>query len=117
MGYHAGVCQSGYSFYALMYSDDIQPMREFLTENPSTLVVMSSDTYVQLYEDSTSRRLPTEMSITKRIAARLSTVHYNQVDLEREIQFNIWKRNVGFALTEDFERAASFGDLIVLAQR
>ena len=117
MGYHVGVCSSGYAFFDLMYSDGIQPMRNLVTENPDTLVVMSSDSYVQLFEGKIESRSPAELSITKRIGTWLSTVHYSQVHLEREIEFDIWKSNLGSQLTEEYERTISFGELVVLSRR
>jgi hypothetical protein len=117
LGYHVGVCPSGYSFYDLLYSDAKAPMRTFLTENPDAYVIMGSDAYQRLFEGASAPGTERHLSITKRLGAWLSTVHHLQTPIEREAKYHLWKRELGAALAENWVRVAQFGEEVVLAKR
>jgi hypothetical protein len=118
MGYHIGVCPSGYSFYDSLYSDAERPMLSFIDKNPDSLVVMSADVYDRLLLGGATQKIePRELSLTERLGSWLSTVHYQQSPIEREIKFQLWKESLGDRLMADWTRIAQFDQEVILAKR
>ncbi len=114
---HAGVCSAGYSFYKSMYTDGYKPMTEYLQGHHNTLVVVDEKAYGYLYENLQPRTAPAELSIVKKLASWLSSVHYQQKFDAKAVTREIWKRNLGDYLVENYQRAEQFGELIILERR
>jgi hypothetical protein len=117
LGTHAGVCSSGYSFYKSMYTDGYKPMAEFLNDHHNTLVIIDEKAYGYLYENLQPRSAPAELSIVKKLASWVSSVHYQQKFSAKAVTREIWKRNLGDYLVENYQRAEQFGEIIVLERR
>jgi hypothetical protein len=116
-GPHLGVCPIGFTFYDLMYSNDLAPLEDTLTANPRTLVVMPLAKYQELFEHVPIERPPRHLRRREQVAHALSTIHYFQSPLEDAIEDAIWKKNLGDALVRGYELDATFGETVVVAPR
>ncbi|HAI97507.1 MAG: hypothetical protein CL865_03505 [Cycloclasticus sp.] len=117
MGIRLGVVPQGYSFYQLMYTDQLKPMRDFLSENNNTLVVMSEESYNFLYENKSIPESQPILSITKRIGSWLSSIHYSQKFIEKKIKREMWRQNLGVYLSRYYIKKEKFGDTVILERR
>lgn len=117
MGAQLGVVPQGYSFYQLMYTDQLKPMKVFFRENHNTLVVMSEESYGFLFENKSITDNQPELTITKKIGSWLSSIHYSQKVLEKKIKREMWRQNIGNYLSEHYEKKEKFGDTVVLERR
>ncbi|MEZ5895809.1 MAG: hypothetical protein R3C40_00865 [Parvularculaceae bacterium] len=118
-GHHLGVCPVGYTFYDLMYSDELAPLQETLAQTPETLVVMDLSAYEFLFEgDSEELKVkPRKLRLLERLASVLATVHYHQSPIENVIETRMWEENLGDYLGSHYELDARFGKMVVLKRR
>ncbi len=73
--------------------------------------------YKSLFEKKlTSIELQT-LSVTKQLGIWLSSIHYNQKGPEKKIKQDIWQRNLGNYLLRYYQKAAIFGENVVLNKR
>lgn len=114
---HIGVCPVGYSFYDLLYTDRLAPMRALLERTPDALVVMRPRSYAYLFEGVPSPPREREMRLRERLGAVLATVHYHQSPLEGQIEDRMWRDAVGLYIAEHYREAARVGDVVILTRK
>jgi hypothetical protein len=117
MANRAGVCPSGYAFYQLMYTDGYRPLKSFFEQNKGTIVVMKAAIYDRLFNNGHQKKSPAILPREQKIASWLSSIHYDQKSPEREIKYEIWKRNLGLYLVKHYRRTMQFGQEVVLERR
>ncbi|MGH7709972.1 MAG: hypothetical protein ACREOG_01735, partial [Gemmatimonadaceae bacterium] len=106
-----------------IYSDARgQRERTFLEANPDALVLMNVPAYERLWgirPDSVFDRSEYGMppSLVKRVASKLSSVHYDAAPLESRLHAMRWRRTVGDYVRAHFDSVAAFGSIIVLQRR
>jgi len=116
LAYHAGVCPTGYSFYILLYSDELKPIAAELLARRDTLIVLSKDAYELTYSGKSLRLDGGPVPLPIRVASWLGSVHFSQSQAERVIKYELWQRRFGDLLRRRYRLAAEFGDQVVLEQ-
>jgi len=116
LAYHAGVCPVGYSFYVLLYSDELKPIAAELLRRPDTLIVLSKDAYELTFSGKPLRLGSGKLPLPLELASWLGSVHFSQSQAERVIKYELWQRRFGDLLRRRYRLAASFGDQVVLEQ-
>ncbi len=117
LSHHLGVCPIGYSFYDLMYSDKRKPLRKTLAANQDALVIMPNSTYRRLFGVEAFVPQKRKLRLREKLGVYIATVHYFQSPMENEIEYQMWKDNLGDDLVRDYELDAQFGSTIVLSRR
>ncbi|MFQ5690892.1 MAG: hypothetical protein ACE5HQ_11530, partial [Gemmatimonadota bacterium] len=97
-------------------------LREFLKARPEALVVMRRSVYERLFGLADPNAFPEvevryAPTLLKRLAGRLSSVHFRNIALERAVKEARWARTVGVYIRSGYEPRAEFGDLLVLGRR
>lgn len=120
VGKQIGVVKRDYLNDDFMYSDERGlTARRFLDENPEAYVIMRAVAWDRLNgrgdPDAVERPIPG--TLTKEIAQRLSSPHFDQMEEEARLREGRWDRLVGGAIVDRHEVAASFGEFVVLAPR
>ena len=113
----AGVCPSGYSFYDLLYSDERKPLVRTVESTPDLLVVMRKHEYNQLFSEADSEFPRSDLLPLQRVARVLSSVHFTETKLEKEIEFNLWRNSLGNKLSRSYRIKEHVADLVVLEEK
>jgi hypothetical protein len=93
--------------------------RGFLEANAQALVLMNAPDYERIWgirPDSVFDRGEYGMppSLVKRIASKVSSVHYDAAPLESRLNAARWRKTVGEYVRAHFDSVAAFGSIIVL---
>ena len=117
LGTHTGVCPTGYSFYQLMYTDGYKPITATLEKYRNTLIVIAAEDYHYLFQHQQPIDDALELTLVKKLATWLSSIHYRQKVPEKKIKREIWQQNVGNYVAANYQQVIQFGDTIVLERR
>lgn len=123
LGKQVGVFKEDFANDDFLYSNERgEQIRQWLEARPEALVIMYREVHDRLFEVSDPSVFPEferqfQPSITKSLAARLSTVHFSAVRVENELKENRWKDTVGSLVLGSYDIIAEFGPYVVLASR
>lgn len=120
LGKQIGVVKADFLNDDFLYSDERgQLALRFLEENPAAYVIMRGVAWDRLNGRGDPRAVERtdQPSITKEIAQRVSSPHFDQMVEEARLREGRWDRIVGRALVEGHEVVARFGEMVVLAAR
>ena len=89
-----GVCPVGYSFYDILYSDELSPLAETAATTDDLIVVMKNQDYKLLISGSDLVLGDKALTGVRKLASWTSSVHFTQSRLEEQIEFTIWKKHL-----------------------
>jgi hypothetical protein len=116
LNHRAGVCPIGYLNYDLIYANARRPIAAEAAAHRNVLVVLSEEQYAVLFEGAIPEPDEPDLTAAKRLALVTSTVHHTQTPYEQVLKTELWRRNLGAGLVEDFGEAARFGPYVVIAR-
>lgn len=108
------VCPVGYSFYEILYSDQISPLKDAAAETDGLVVLIREGEYESLQTGSVPELGDTQLAGWPKLALTTSSVHYSQSRIETQIEFDIWKKHLGNYLMKDFQIFDRVGNFVVL---
>ena len=120
LGIYVGVPKTDFINDDFLYSDERGDLlRNYLEEREEVIVVISRPVYERLFglsnpKEDSELELRYQTSVTKSLAKRLSTVHYQGVETELQLKEQRWERTVGDYVRSHFGLVAEFGDYLVL---
>lgn len=109
-----GVCPVGYSFYDILYADEMSPLADTAMKMDDLVVVIKDNDYDLLTSGSELIVGDFELSSLRKLALRVSSVHFYQSTLEQQIEFDIWKQHLGSYLVDNFQVLDRIADVVVL---
>ena len=117
--YHLGVCPIGYTFYDLMYSNEIAPLTDSLSQNQNAVVIIDKEDFEALTDPSPieTARKRRKLRLREKLGVYFATVHYHQTPIENEIEFAMWEHSLGAVLRESYEVAGTFGPVVALTRK
>lgn len=113
----SGTPPVGYSFYDILYSDARVPLADTLRDRPATLVVIGADTWAQLQSGHMPKIERGHLNGLQHIAARTSSVHFEQTLLEDDVEYTLWKDALGQHLLDNYQPRETIEDLVILEHR
>ena len=107
-----GVCPAGYSFYDVLYSDDLRPLGD-TAGTPGLIVVIARRDLEALLSDepvpASARNAPLD-----RLQAIVASRHAYQSALENEVEEQMWREAIGNRLLTEFRERERVGDFVLM---
>ena len=116
-GVEAGICPAGYSFYDLLYSDARKPLVNTARTTSDLIVVMRQRDYGRLFSGAEPNSPTRKPNILERAARITSSVHFTETRLETDIEYDMWKLQLGDELTRTYQFKERFADVVLLEQK
>ena len=116
MGPSVATCPSGYSFYDILYSDDLAPLRETALATTDMLVVIKAQDFADLAVPVAKQAKAVRPDGVHGLAQLISSPHFSQSEIEDGIEFDLWKSKLGDDLLAHFTILDRVGNLLILGQ-
>ena len=116
-GHNAGVCTAGYSFYDILYSDELAPLRQMAEETPDLIVVMRDRDYARLFEGIDEAAPPAPLSGIRKVASYTTSGHFSQRALENGIEDAMWRKAIGDYVVGHFHEIDRLHDMVFLERK
>lgn len=113
----SGTVPVGYSFYDILYSDARFPLADTVRQAPDTIVVMQAPTWAHLQSGKDPGAEPSRLNGLQRIAARVSSVHFEQTALEDDVEYRMWRDSLGESLVQTHRAFDTIDGLVLLERR